>query len=388
MKYELANLDNFIEVNFNPSHLLSEFKDEDDFKFKISFLRLEKERIRFDLINEVVSFNDDFKSRFHIQQHQKALIFLSNRLNSYQEQIIEHIGDYLLSNFISLFQEVNRCIDFLLDFIQQHFNKYFDNDSLVSDSYYGFMKCQIFNTISIIKRFDCNEDDENLYNLVANVLEIELIADKYKYTYRHTCYLKQLLLLLLEMPDRLDFELFSLNFNDPFFYKYYSSKIVIQISQVESKEEKIIKMRTLLNQINQVNLRPNLFFRVDCPAINCWIYEWLKEEILFHEKGITPLMIMPSNERGEFIQSKYALNLSVGQVGLLSRLIMEFCFIERPVYKRVAKDISKVFRTKKAGKTEDLSTESIFGKFYKHDSATKEIMVEILLRMVKRIREL
>lgn len=388
MKYELANLDNFIEANFNPDHLLSEFTEESDFKSKMTFIRIEKERIRFDLMNEVFRLNDELKCQFHIQHHQKALVFLANKLLKYQEVFFEHIGDYLLSNFLLLFREVYGCIDFLLDFIEKYFNKYFDNDSLVTDIYYGFIKSQIFNTINIISSFDCTKEGENLYCLVANVLENELNANREKYTYRHIRYLKELLLMLLEMPDRLEIELFSMNFNDPFFYKYYSNQIVSQISQEESVQDKIIKMRTLLHQINQVKVRPNIFLRVDCPAINNWIDEWLKEEILFHEKGITHLMIMPSNERGEFIQSKYGLNLSVGQLGLLSRLIMEFCFIERPVYKRVAKDISKVFRTKKAGKTEDLSTESIFGKFYKHDSATKEIMINILLRMVKRIREL
>jgi hypothetical protein len=147
-------------------------------------------------------------------------------------------------------------------------------------------------------------------------------------------------------------------------------------------------MKKILYEINKIRVKEDLLYRSDCPTIHKLLADWLNEEIHFQQKEETPLFLMPSNEAGELTKYKYSLNLSVGQLGLMSRLLMEFCFFERPVYKRVAKDVAKIFCTKKAGKSEDLSAESVFGKFYKHDHATKEIIVEILLRMVKRVREL
>ena len=195
--------------------------------------------------------------------------------------------------------------------------------------------------------------------------------------------------LVLSVPEDLQKELFYLNFNDPVFYKYCTNKIALELLEKGCVQERIHYMQFCVKELKQLQTRPNFIYRLDCMNIHQWLADWLCEEIAFHEKTQLPIITMPPSESSRSTElEKYALNLSVGQLGLLSRLIMEFCFIERPVYKRVAKDISKIFRTKKAGKTEDLSTESIFGKFYKHDSATKEIMVEILLRMVKRIREL
>jgi hypothetical protein len=339
-------------------------------------------------MNEVILFNNDLKSQFHIQQHQKALIFLANRVYAYQKIFLEQIGDYLLLNFIILFNEVNRCIEFLLEFIEQYFEQYFDKETIVTENQYRFIKNQIKNALIIIDQSEIHPNSRNVYNLISRVLESESEFELCKFTYSHYRYIKYFLLQIIEIPERLELCLISLNFNDPQFYKYYSCLIVSELQMVSSYQERINLFKAHLKVVNQIKLEKELIYRKDCPSINHWICDWIKEEILFHEKGNAPMLVMPENVSGELGQFKYSLNLSVGQLGLLARLIMEFCFIERPVYKKVAKDLSKNFCTKKAGKSEDLSTESIFGKFYKHDSASKEIMIEILLRMVKRVKEL
>jgi hypothetical protein len=212
LKYELASLDSFIEANFNPDHLLRDFSEESDFKSKLIFIRNERERIRFDLMNDAFLINDDLKCQYHIQHHQKALVFLINKLGLYQRALIGYIGDFLLSDFILLFQELYDCIFFLLDFFEKYFNQYFDFDLVIPDISYSYITCQINYTLFILQSFEFCEDDAPIYNLISEILKNDLKSEREKYTYRYYRYIKVFLLLILEMPNRIEFELMTLNF--------------------------------------------------------------------------------------------------------------------------------------------------------------------------------
>ena len=98
-----------------------------------------------------------------------------------------------------------------------------------------------------------------------------------------------------------------------------------------------------LKELKQISTEPHLIYRLDCPNINNWLIDWLSEEIAFQEKSTNTLLVLPSIGFSNSPSQKYELNLSVAQLGLFSRLFMEFCFYDRPVYKKVASDISKVF---------------------------------------------
>ncbi len=207
-------------------------------------------------------------------------------------------------------------------------------------------------------------------------------------TYRKAFYLRELVSLVISVPENLQQELVYFNFNDPMFYQYCSKKISLELLEKDGIHEKLVYMQLCVKELKQMQKRPNSIYRMDCPSIHEWLSEWLCEEIAFQEKTFQAILPMPpASVNGFNTSEKYQLSLSVGQLGLLASLFFEFCMAERPVYKKLATAMAKTFITKKAGKGEDISWESLLGKFYKHDKASKDIVVELLMRMVKKVRE-
>ena len=376
MKYELAILDNFIEANFNPANLFSEFYEEADLLAKTKFIREERERIRFLLMAEAFKLNDDSKIQIHIRHNQKAIVFLADRLVNFKKPCIDKIGSFLKEYFLIIYDEVLACLEFLLDFVETYFCQYFDIDLNVPEYYLVKFYSEITESIRIINTENIDKKENELIQIICNNLNRYIEDNPTSLTFRKVYYLRKLVDILLLQPTNLEIELIRLNFNDPIFYKYCSKKVIAELEQVNSIKERLYIMFLKLKEFKQISTEPLLIYRLDCPNINNWLIDWLSEEIAFQEKTTNTLMVMPSNGFSDSPSQKYELNLSVGQLGLLSRLFMEFCFYDRPVYKKVASDISRVFCTKKAGKVEDLSKESVFG------------ILEILLRMANRVREL
>ena len=387
LKYELDKLDHFIEANLSIENLFSWSTDEADLLAQLVFIKDEKERIRHALMMEVASIEDNRVAEKFIRNHQTGLVYLANKVIVYKDNVMPKVGGYLSSFYLSFCNEIHDCLEFLLLFIEKFFSQYFDHDTAIAESHLRLLEFELTDTLIKFEQLPFNEADKVLCILVGSILQNRIVERLTPFTYRKAFYFREVINLVVSVPDDLEKELVYLNFNDPVFYKYCSKRISEVLLKKESVKDRILYMQFCIKEFKQLKTRPNFIYRLDCPNINQWLSEWLSEEILFHEKSILPIISMPPLVSDIQEPGKYELSLSVGQLGLLLCLFIDNCMPNHPAHKKIAMVIAKNFITKRAGKREDISWESLLGKFYKHDKATKDIVEEILLRMIKKIKE-
>lgn len=388
MKYELDKLDQFIEANLSTEKLFGWSNDEADLLANLLFIKEEKERIRQALMMEVGSIEDDRKAQKYIRMHQSGLVYLANKVIAYKEVAMPKVGGFMAGHYLKFCDELQNSLEFLLGFIEKLFSQYFDRDAAISENHLKLIESELAVTLVRFEELPYKELDKPLCNLVGSILKNRLAERLTPFTYRTAFYFRVLINLVVSVPEDLQKDLVYLNFNDPVFYKYCTNKMALELLEKGSVMERIIYMQFCLKELKQLQTRPNFIYRLDCMHIHHWLGEWLCEEIAFLEKTHQPVFTMPPatpSKLGDF--EKLELNLSVGQLGLLASLFIEQCMPNHPAHKKIAQAIAKNFITKKAGKGEDISWESLLGKFYKHDKASKDIVVEILMGMVKRVKE-
>ncbi len=389
MKYELDKLDQFIEANLSIEKLFGWSNEEADLLANLLFIKEEKERIRHALMMVVGGIVEDRNAQKYIRTHQIGLVYLANKVFAYKEIAMPKVGGYLAIPYSNLCDEVQSSIEFLLGFIEKFFSQYFDRDAAITESHLRLIESELTETLVKLEELDYNETYKPLCNLVGTILQNRLVQRREPFTYRTAFYFRELINLVLSVPEDLQKELVYLNFNDPVFYKYCTDKIALELLEKGCVQERIHYMQFCMKELKQLQTRPNFIYRLDCMNIHQWLADWLCEEIAFHEKTQLPIITMPPAVLSRSTDlEKYELNLSVGQLGLLASLFIEQCIPNHPAHKKIATAIAKNFMTKKAGKGEDISWESLLGKFYKHDKVSKDIVIEILMRMVKRVREL
>jgi hypothetical protein len=389
MGYELEVLDSFVEKNFNPKNLLSSCNEEHDLIAMRRFIKDEQERLRLAFINTACTFQDPKSAEIYIKSHQDALVFLANRLQLYKEPDLEKVPEFLCPYFLNVFDELQECIEFLLAFIERYFDQYFDKESAITDKYFDLLQLEVQKLTDQIILQSTESTELPIYLLVCTIIQ-KRIAKEEMLTYRLAFYIRELLQMLASMPENLENELIYFNFNDQRFLDTICNRLVEETNEQDTEQAKLYFLRLKLKQYKQISKRPNIFYSNEMVSVSTYLVDWLSAEIEFHEKKgkgmelVDHLLEDPTNKSYE----KLKLNLSVGQLGLLSRLLMEHCFAFTPTHKKIAVGISKSFSTKRAGNIEDISVESLLGKFYKHDHASKAIVSDLLFDMSKRIQEL
>lgn len=388
MKYELDKLDQFIEANLSTEMLFGWSNDEADLLANLLFIKEEKERIRQALMMEVGSIDDDKSAQKYIRMHQSGLVYLANKVIAYKEVAMPKVGTFMAGHYLKFCDEIQNSLEFLLGFIEKLFSQYFDRDAVISESHLRLIENELAASLIRFEILEYKELDKPLCFLIGSILKNRIAERAAPFTYRTAFYFRELINLVVSVPEDLHKELVYLNFNDPVFYKYCTNKIALELMEKGSIKERINFLHFCLKELKQLQTRPNFMYRIDCPNIQHWLAEWIGEEILYLEKTQQPIFIMPPSAPIKSSElEKYELNLSVGQLGLLASLFIEQGMPNHPAHKKIAQAIAKNFITKRAGKQEDISWESLLGKFYKHDKATKDIVVEILMRMVKRVKE-
>jgi hypothetical protein len=389
LKYELDKLDQFIAANLSIESLFGWCNDEADLLANLLFIKVEKERIRQVLMMEVGSIEDDRTAQKYIRMHQSGLVYLANKVIDYKEVAIPKVGGFMLGHYLKFCDEVQNSLEFLLGFIEKLFSQYFDRDAAISQNHLRLIENELTETLVKFKELPYREIDKPLCDLVGSILLNRLSERLTPITYRTAFYIRELISLVMSAPENLQKELGYLNFNDPVFYKYCTNKMALELLEKGGAQERIHYMQFCMKELKQLQTRPNFIYRLDCMNIQQWLAEWLCEEIAYQEKTQQPIITMPPAGSAISTESeKYELNLSVGQLGLLASLFIEQCMPNHPAHKKMAMIIAKNFITKRAGKKEDISWESLLGKFYKHDWASRDIVVELLLRMVKSVKEL
>jgi hypothetical protein len=390
LAYELEKLEGIITAELLKIHGESIAAHQTDAVKKA--LREEAERIKKKFVYEIFGFEDERHLERYIQIHQQELIRLTDLLASR----VKKLNPESESDFTDLYQFAGSMLEGLLEFIERHFTKYFDQDTKAPESYI------ILAGSDVVKGFGDLQDQ--LKQLEADSYLIELALHPLKkfienipsgqISYRKIIYVKEVhkeLSRVIQAGKRNDevnedvrLVLLYLNFNTIKYFRYYTNYVNALLREIDSASGRIEKLSYLLKTINQTQVKPEVGYNRAIRTLKDQLVDWISEEIFYLEK------MYQINEKNLSVAGaltddfKLRTEMSVSQLAYLLKVFIETKIIHNKNVSELIRFFSRFFQTKRL---ENISYESFRVRYYNTEDSTKRSVRNILLLMVDHINK-
>lgn len=379
VRYELGEIERWIgEWEQKPDIKRSALQAMDE------QLRIEVDRIKNKLVNEVFSFEDERHLERYIQFHQAALIGLLDRLNSRAE---------LKANKSDFFKLIYGHVDTVLRFIERHFAKYFDQDARAPEGYLTLAKMEAKESIEILsKSFADRAADEKLVFLLLQVLQnIFHSSSDRGITFRQVMYTKEMrkeLFRLIERKPSGDLNedlrqiMYYLNYNSVKVISYHAHYISSLVELAETRTEKIEKLSLVLKNISQAQVKPEIKYNQQAPSLKEQLMEFISVELEYQEK--LQRLNAPAGQRPDSPLSGFKLKFeaSLAQLAFLIRIFLETKLLSNNNLTHILQFLAAFAITKRS---ENISFTSFRTKFYNVESGTKQSVRGMLTSMIHYI---
>lgn len=394
LTYELAGLERFIAKDISSiTDPRCSVNDELFLDWKQAFNE-RVEEVKNNFINAVFSFEEERYLEHYIQYHQRALIRLAGNLLTYVKP--ESLGE--VSSLVTpevFCQYTYKSLQELLDFIEKHFSKYFDQNAWIPLNYRRIMFHDIATNIDSLKNILATKGvNDRLIHVTLLPLETFLKEDtSNEVTYRRVIYLKELKKQLFQLNsngDPVDIDesvkmlLFYLNFNSPEFYRHCIHELENICENSESDAKCIERLALYEKSVYQMQVKPGFVLYPSLPFLREQLAQWIDQEIGFLEKKHD--LQKASRVQGETIETDYKIkvDLSVSQFAYLIRLLVAVKVIQNKNIAELLRFLSRLFQTDHTG---EISAGSIRNHFYSTESSARETVKSVLQKMIKYIDE-
>lgn len=392
--YVLEWLDTLISVTLNP--LKSEIGAilPDDINKLQNLIIEEKDKVQTAIKFAVFNLNDEAAIKCTLKNYHSSLVSLLDQALENKVQVVENsIFKEVLDNIIS-------CVEELLLLIESRFTGYLGIDERVPATYFTLLKKELLKRPP--RTAKKNREQHHLspvLDIVVRELELflNLPSDIHSHTFREMFYLKELCLELeyLEFGDEtalyttLDEVLIRLNFNSKAYIYNLTQRITSHINGVELPSERMGRLLFDLKLFKQLHIKPGMLFLSQEAVLHEHIDNWFSQEIFYLEKrmhyAIAPLKEKeqePVTKMKE--KDKLLTKLSVDQMALILRAADELKIVVARSLNSVFKNIVPYLST---SHQENISYDSMRSKSYAAETRDKEIVREMLQRMIKKIND-
>ncbi len=341
----------------------------------------ETERIKKSLVQEVYQFEDERISQRYIKYHQQAIVRLMDLGVPHTRQA---------SAVTDVFSE---GLEKLLEFIECHFTRYFDQDAKVPERYLAKMRADIRSRLPTFeKSLEQRNADSELTAIVLKTLH-QFASDQTgdHITYRRLIYAKEIqreVIRLLapkylskDINDMLRQLLFYLNYNSGRVLAYYSRYIAEQLAPCETRLERIERLSLLMKNVNQSLVKPEIKYNSMSPSLKSQVAEFLAQEIEYLEKVAS---LASSNEgRADMFQGfKLKFETSVPQLAYLVKVFLDKKILVNNNVTQILQFMVRYVITRHA---ETISYSSFRAKFYNVEDGTKKAVRSMLVSMIQHI---
>lgn len=389
--YVLEWLDTLITVTLNPTKTkIRAIVPEEVTKIRDQVI-FQKNRVQSVIKSTVFSLNDEAKIKCLIKKYHSSLITLL-------DQALEDQATVLNANLKRVLGTIVSSIDELLYLIERRFKGYMSIEEPVPVTYLTIIEKEVSKRLSeLSKKFQDHLPFQPAFGVLTQELEsfLNYPSNRHSCTFQEMFYIRELCreLEYLEPSDEpgiytsLDELLISINFNSSTYIKGFIQRIAAHIN--EQTREKMGKLLFYQKLFRQLHRRPDMIFNVKDAGVFQQIDNWFSQEIFYLEKqshfSITPLKAgMPNRITKNKEKQKIVSNLSVDQMALILRAADDLKII-------IAHSLNSVFKSMvphlSTPNQENISYDSMRSKSYSAELRDKEIVIETLQQMIKKIKE-
>jgi hypothetical protein len=397
MKFELEFFDEFVKKECRRNSKTSSSAIPDFTKKKILILQ-EVERIKRSFITQLFQVEHECRLELFIQHHQAHIIRLADKvataIDKEESLNLKSIGSG--HTRINLCKILLQCFEDLLNYIEVHFVKYFNQDQKIPDSYALLSEKEFDEKLQRLRdTFKQRHVDERLTDIVLYpIQQFVSIHQKRNVTFRGLIYLKYLANGLLRLseeeganPTEVIYEyMFYLNFNSYHLLKYATAKIRNEIEGLPSMAAQLEHLSLKIKKLNQAHVKPSFAFKIKRESLKSLLSNWLEEEIHFIEKKRQlTLMIPPGGEKAaDLNQFKVKTTLSVPQLAYTVRLLREAGVFTNENKADLIRFFSKNFAT---ANSENISAESFRSKFFGFERSAVSHIQGILTKLIQHSKK-
>lgn len=391
--YILEWLDTLISVTLNPVKTDVTLLHPEDIVMHLNSIDDEKNKLMTSIKNLVFRIDDESKIKTTVELYYSSLIVLLDQ--AMKNQIQNSKYPYL--------KEISEdVIDFtneILSLLENRFGNYLDNRKRLPNAYLVPVRKKLLTRIDVIEQQlnnypKCKPAAGIAIQVLKNFLNCPL--SEHSFTFQEIDYIKE---LCLEMEcieylgnskffSRLDELLIYMNFNSRRYLDNLTQRLTSEISSCEKRDDKMEGLLFFFKSFKQLPRKTEVVFNPKQPDLKKSVTNWFQEEITYLEKksdfstGSTNLK--SQNVQADNPKKKVTCTLSTDQTGLILRAADELRIL-------LAKSMSEVFKTivphLSTPYKKDLSYDGMRSKSYAAEERDKQIAIQTLQRIIKKIEE-
>lgn len=397
-KYLLEWLDYLITVSLNPAKNDDATVTDEQIKTILTQMAEEKTKFQSRLKNHVFGLTKEKQIGLFLKQYHSDLIILFD-----QALINSKAIPGKKKTLKRLASEIITCVDELLSFVETRFADYLCLDERVPLTYLSVTKKELKPRIDKLNlKLSKQVTDNQLRDIVVNSLLFFIDNDEAnRVTFQELFYIKELLneLEVIEALEEnkctytsLDRILIYLNFNNTEYMNYLTQKIANKINTHDDVSKRMDCLLIHFKEFNQMHRKLGIALYPQQIDLKDELSNWFSQEIFYLEKKLH-FSIVPLRDKVAGIKEKTTVEkerskvlcvLSTDQTALILRASDELKIL-------VAKSMNEVFKTivpyLSTPYKENLSYDSMRSKSYVAETRDKEIAIQTLEKMIKKIKE-
>jgi hypothetical protein len=397
-KYILEWLDSLITVSLNPAK--TDYATVTDEQIKTILTKMAEEKARFQslLKSHVFGLTKEKQIGLFLKRYHSALIILLDQALENSKTIpgkkkaLKHLAN-----------EAIICVDELLTFVETRFSNYLCMDERVPFTYLSVAKKELKPRIDKLNlKLSKQVSDNQLREIIMNSLFFFIDNDEGNpVTFQELLYIKELLneLDAIEAVEEnkstyssLDRILIYLNFNNTEYMNYLTKKIANIINTYDDVSKRMDCLLIHFKEFNQIHKKLGIALYTQQIDLKDELSNWFSQEIFYLEKKLH-FSIVPLQDKVAGIKEKTTVEkekskvlcvLSTDQTALILRAADELKIL-------IAKSMNEVFKTivphLSTPYKENLSYDSMRSKSYVAETRDKEIAIQTLEKIIKKIKE-
>lgn len=355
-------------------------------------LREQSQTVREQMIALVHGADSAKKARKLVQDHQRALITLSEQVLAQLEENPSAV--YTLSHQYTLpdiYKLIYQGLEKLLLFVEEHLGAYLD----------------LSVTVPYRRRFQAQQELEPIVERILKILnesslptellvpldepfgEIEALKAS-SVIYRELYYLEHLIQALNQLieqssnltEERVLSALFQVNFNSPALLHYLIDYLSDAVQQAETPQQAQQVLHQARWQFQAWTGSDTQAYRPGYPPIHQQLARWIEDELAYREKNG---VVIATESQQEETSKKVKTSLTVPQLALWLRLSSEVGIFPRQNLSNLCRQFSRILHS--SGQ-ETLSAESLRGKYYQPDERSIGVLKDKVIAMFNYLNQL